>query len=170
MSEQTLKQFVPSEICLKCKGCCRYKDAQSAWRPKLSTSDREGLADLIMAGDVIDGQSYINTIQVCGEHLCRFLKTEDNTCRIYARRPFECSLYPFILSQTHDLVKVYVHLSCPYIQDHLSRGDYEAYVVYLKEFFRQGTIREFILRNKDMLHDYSPYALELLHLFDLTFL
>src|ERR1700733_13888509 len=170
MTELSLKQFVPSEICLKCNGCCRYKEADSAWRPKLGASDQADLAALITAGDVLDAQAYIKTIQVCGEHFCKFLNQRDNTCGIYTKRPFECSLYPFIISQAPDAVKVYVHLSCPYVQDHLSRAAYDDYVVYLKGFFRRDDIRDFLFANKAMFHDYSVYAPELLHLFDLNFL
>jgi len=168
MTELSLKQFVPSEVCLKCDGCCRYKEADSAWRPKLGAGDQERLADLITAGDVLDGQGYVKTIQHCGEHFCRFLKTTDNTCGIYTKRPFECSLYPFILSKAPDAIKVYVHLSCPYVQDHLSRPAYDAYVAYLKEFFHRADIRGFLSGNKAMFHDYSSYAPELLHLFDIS--
>jgi Fe-S-cluster containining protein len=168
MTELSLKQFVPSEVCLKCDGCCRYKEADSVWRPKLGEGDRHHLAAMITAGDVLDNQGYIKTIQRCGEHFCRFLNGTDNTCGIYAKRPFECSLYPFIISQAQDIVKVYVHLSCPYVQDHLSRANYDAYVAYLKEFFRRADTRGFLVRNKAMFHDYSPFAPELLHLFDLS--
>lgn len=170
MTGDTFKQFVPSEICLKCNGCCRYKEADSVWRPKLGEDDQKGLAELITAGDVLDAQAYIKTIQSCGEHFCRFLNGKDNTCGIYTKRPFECSLYPFIISQTPDAVKVYVHLSCPFVQDHLPRAEFDAYVAYLKEFFRREDVRIFLSRNKAMFHDYSPFAIELLHLFDLTFL
>lgn len=168
MTEFSLRQFVPSEVCLKCDGCCRYKEADSAWRPKLGQDEQAGLAALITAGDV-DGQGYINTIKNCGQHFCKFLNGGDNTCGIYAKRPFECSLYPFIISQVEDVAKVYVHLSCPYVQDHLPQADFDAYVAYLKDFFCRGDIREFLLNNKSMFHDYSPYAPELLHLFDLSF-
>jgi len=167
MTTLSLKQFVPSEICLKCNGCCRYKEADSAWRPKLGANDQQSLADLIIAGDVLDTQAYIKTIQTCGEHFCRFLNGVDNTCSIYTKRPFECSLYPFILSKTPDVVKVYVHLSCPYVQDHLPRAEFDAYVVYLKGFFRRMDIRDFLSQNNIMFHDYSFFAPELLHLFDL---
>lgn len=170
MTESTLKQFVPSAVCLKCDGCCRYKEADSIWRPKLGAGDEAGLFDLISSGDVLDKHGYIKTIQSCGEHFCRFLNQGNNACGIYTKRPFECSLYPFILSRTPEAVKVYVHLSCPYVQDHLSRAPYEAYVAYLKEFFRREDIRGFLSINKAMFHDYSSYAPELLHLFDLTFL
>ncbi len=163
-------QFVPSEVCLKCNGCCRYKESESAWRPKLGNMDEEILADVILQGDMLDADKYIKTIQECGQHFCRFLKQGDNTCSIYTKRPFECSLYPFIISQTPEAVKVYVHLSCPYVQDYLPRPVFESYVAYLKEFFRREEIRLFLSHNKAMFHDYTRFAPELLHLFDLTFL
>jgi Fe-S-cluster containining protein len=170
MTGLSMKQFVPSEVCLKCDGCCRYKEADSMWRPKLGMSDQESLADQITGNIVLDTQGYIKTIQACGKNLCRFLNGADNTCGIYTKRPFECLLYPFIISQTPEAVEVYVHLSCPYVQDHLNREDFDAYVAYLKKFFDRVDIREFLSRNKDMFHDYSAYASELLHLFELTFL
>jgi Fe-S-cluster containining protein len=170
MTELSLKQFVPSEVCLKCDGCCRYKEADSIWRPKLGVSDQEGLAALITGGDVLDAQAYIKTIQNCGRHFCRFLNEGDSTCGIYNKRPFECSFYPFIISQTPHAIKVYVHLSCPYVQDHLPRAEFDAYVAYLKVFFHRVDIREFLSRNKAMFHDYSSFAPELLYLFDLSFL
>ena len=140
-----LKSFVPSEVCLKCDGCCRYKEADSIWRP---------------AGG-------IKTIQTCGKHFCEFFNGKDNTCGIYAKRPFECSLYPFIISKTPDAVEVYAQLSCPYVQDYLPHADFDAYVAYLKEFFSRAKTKEFLSRNKAMFQDYSLYAPELLHLFDL---
>ena len=170
MTELSLKQFVPSETCLKCDGCCRYKEADSAWRPKLGVSDQVNLAALITAHDVLDAQAYIKTTQVCGGHSCQFLNNSDNTCGLYTKRPFECLLYPVILSKTPDAIKVYMHLSCPYVQDHLPHAEFAAYVVYLKEFFHRANVREFLALNKSMLHDYSPYILELLHLFDLSVL
>lgn len=163
-----IKQFVPSGICLKCNGCCRYKEADSAWRPRLGPDDRANLAALITAGDVLDAQAYIKTIPVCGGHFCQFLRKEDNTCGIYTQRPFECALYPFILSQTVDALKVYAHLSCPYVQDHLPDTTFEAYVAYLRTFFDRADTRQFLSDNKAMFHDYSPYALELLYLFDVS--
>ena len=170
MTELPLKQFVSSETCLKCDGCCRYKEADSAWRPKLGANDQANLAALIIKKDVLDAQAYIKTTQVCGEHFCQFLNNRDNTCGIYSKRPFECLLYPVILSKTPDSIKVYMHLSCPYVQDHLPHAEFDAYVVYLKEFFHRSNVREFLGLNKAMLHDYSPYILELLHLFDLSVL
>jgi len=170
MNMISLRQFVPSEVCLKCGGCCRYKSEDSPWRPKLGARDQAGLGVLVTGEDVLDAQAYIKTIQTCGEHFCKFLNAKDNSCGIYSQRPFECSLYPFILSKTPETVKVYVHLACPYIQDHLSRSEYDAYVVYLKDFFWREDVRGFLAQNTNMFHDYTSFAPELLHLFDLTYL
>ncbi len=167
MSELLLKQFVPSKVCLKCDGCCRYKQADSIWRPKLGMRDQENLAGQITGNMALDEEGYITTIQACGSHLCRFFNAADSTCGIYAKRPLECSLYPFILSQTPDAVCVYVHLSCPYVQDHQHQADFDSFVDYLKVFLSRRDAREFLAGNKAMFHDYTPYALELLHLFDL---
>ena len=161
MTEVSLKQFVPSEVCLKCNGCCRYKQADSVWRPKLGQNDQRHLGT---------SEVYIETIPSGPGHLCRFLNSADNTCSVYAKRPFECAVYPFILSQTLDGVKVYAHLACPYVQDHQPLADFDGYVAYLKDFFSRRDVREFLVDNKAMFHDYTPYAPELLHLFGLSFL
>ena len=122
----SLKQFVPSDVCLKCDGCCRYKQADSVWRPKLGQDDQQHLGT---------AEDYVKAVGVGAKYFCRFLKWVDNTCGVYAKRPFECSLYPFILSQTHDDLRVYVHLSCPFVQDHQPTRDFDDYVEYLKVFF-----------------------------------
>jgi len=166
----SLKQFVTSEVCLKCDGCCRYKQADSIWRPKLGQNDKQRLGALINAGEDLDQDGYIKTIPACGQQLCRFLNGADNTCGVYAKRPFECSLYPFILSRTADAIKVYAHLSCPYVQDHQPSAEFDSYVDHLKDFFNRRDVRELLSNNKGMFHDYTVYAVELLYLFDLALL
>jgi len=170
MTEVSPKQFVPSEVCLKCDGCCRYQQADSIWRPKLGHNDQQNLGVWITAAKDLDKDAYIKTIQTCGQHFCRFLNGADNTCGIYAKRPFECALYPFMLSQTPDVIKVYVHLSCPFVQDHQPSAEFDNYVDYLKGFFTREDIRKFLAGNKAMFHDYTAYAPELLYLFDLSLL
>jgi len=150
-----LKQFVPSSVCLKCEGCCRFQSAGSIWRPKW---DRK---------EFTDDHDYVTTIQDCGQHLCRFFNKADSACRVYNDRPFECVLYPFLLSKHPNGVKVYVHLACPYIQEKQADPALEHYVEYLRGFFaQQGTV-DFLKRNSRLVHDYAPVENELRYLFDL---
>lgn len=155
MTELSLKQFVPSSVCLQCEGCCRFQAADSAWRPKFDKKE------------FTDDQHYITTIADCGKHLCRFFNKADSTCRVYHDRPFECSLYPFLLSQEDDGLKVYVHLACPHIQTHQNDPVLKEYIEYLKAFFLQPGTADFLRRNRPYTQNYQPMAEETLYLFTL---
>ncbi len=151
-----LKQFVPSSACLKCDGCCRFRLSDSPWRPKAGEQElQEGT----------DSQGYVKTIPQAGHHQCIFFNKTDNTCEIYVQRPFECALYPFVLSQTAKGLEVYAHLACPYIQDQEQSPQLQEYVTYLKEFFGLPRIRSFLEINGSLLHDYTSFQQELKFLF-----
>ncbi len=164
MIEQ-LKQFVPSRVCLQCDGCCRFKSADSPWRPKLGPEESTGLAHKITHKDWLDDDGHIRTLRHCGENLCRFFNPGDHTCQIYDNRPFECALYPFVLSRSSEGVDVYVHLSCPYVQDTEGSAVLEGYIGYLKGYFQIPAVLDFLKRNAALIHDYSPFFSEMQHLF-----
>ena len=160
----SLQQFVPSEICLKCQGCCRFKSMDSPWRPKVGEAEKNVLA-LRITGNFTDDQNYIQAIEDCGNHFCRFFNQSDSTCQVYTQRPFECALYPFILSKSIQGIAVYVHLACPFVQDHQSDELTRRYINYLQEFFHLPQTKDFLKRNQRLLHDYFPFEAELQFLF-----
>ncbi len=151
----SLQQFVPSSVCLKCEGCCRFQAADSLWRPKWDKKE------------FIDDHNYVSTIADCGKHLCRFFNKQDSTCRTYRERPFDCELYPFLLSQGHTGIDVHVHLACPYIQDHEADAALHQYVQYLRLFFARPDIRDFLKRHRSLVQDYGPVVAETRFLFTL---
>ncbi len=151
-----LKQFVPSSVCLKCEGCCRFQAADSPWRPKWDKRE------------FVDDKDHVTTIRDCGDHFCRFFNKGEGTCRTYHDRPFECELYPFLLSRHVDGIKVYVHLACPYVQDHQGGTEVGEYVEYLKEFFQQPSTLDFLKRNDRLIHDYAPFEAEIQYLFTIA--
>ena len=148
-----LEQFVPSHVCLKCEGCCRYASEDSLWRPKWDKKE------------FVDDQDYVTTIQDCGKHLCRFLNKGDNTCLVYSARPFECALYPFILSKKGKTIEVYVHLACPYVQDNQANPALDQYITYLRDFFKTPETIAFLKRQRHLIHDYASVMVELQHVF-----
>jgi Fe-S-cluster containining protein len=167
---EKLKQFVPSDVCLKCDGCCRFKESDSHWRPKIAKEEAAaaktlGLADQIFSQDVIAPDSYIRTKPGCGEHFCSFFNAQDHTCAIYKARPFECELYPFVISRDPNGTGLYVHLNCPHVEANYRRDS--DYVRYLKDYLARPDVREYLRRNKALLHDYSNYKDELEFLFPL---
>lgn len=167
-----LKQFVPSEVCLKCDGCCRFKEPGTIWRPKMSQDEAArvtsvGLADKILSPDILDDDQFIRTKPGCGEHLCQFFNPDDHACAIYKARPFECELYPFVISKDDRGAALYMHLNCPHVQEHLNSAVIKTYVRYLRDFFEKPDARAFLQRNYSLLNDYSSYKDELQFVFAL---
>jgi Fe-S-cluster containining protein len=151
-----LKQFVPSSVCLKCEGCCRFQLADSPWRPKAGQQEiTEGL----------DAAGYLKTIPQDNHYQCVYFNKVDSTCGVYSKRPFECAVYPFVISQSAQGFKVYMHLACPHIQDKETSQELKEYVAYLRDFFNYPSTLEFLKKNNRLLHDYSEFEPELKLLF-----
>jgi len=165
-----VKQFVPSKVCLSCDGCCRFKEETSAWRPKISREEvnngvGQGLAEEIFSKVVDLNTRAIKTTPCQEGHCCSFLNRQENTCRIYPNRPWECQLYPFILTKHDGKIAVAVHHLCPFVQDKYETSDYVDYVYYLKEFFKQVEVKDFLNRNPALIGDYTKYQDEIEYLF-----
>ncbi len=160
------KQFVPSEVCLKCDGCCRFKEADSRWRPYFSPSEIK-IAALPSLPDKVFGKHLVGLDQrikttPCGQgFLCHFFNPQDNSCGIYHARPFECQLYPFILGKEDKNIILYVHLNCPFVSEHWGLGVYKEYAQYLVNFFDQSSVRTFLKENLSLIADYSAYRAEM---------
>jgi Fe-S-cluster containining protein len=166
MSIIPFEQFVPSNVCLQCDGCCRFKEPGTIWRPKLTDEEtdvikRSELADMIFSPDVLDGDQFIKTKPGCGEHLCRFFNPDNHACAIYDSRPFECALYPYVLSCTDKGIGLYMHLNCPYVEEHYQKETMKNYQAYLQVFFRRDDVVSFLKRNVRFLNDYAFYQQEL---------
>ncbi len=163
---QSFKQFVPSLVCLSCDGCCRFKETESIWQPKMSAeeinqAERNGLARQILTKAVSVKGGPLQTTK-CGDgHCCTFFNHDDNTCRIYEHRPFECQLYPFLLTKRDSQIYLAVHLLCPFVQEHYDTPVYAQYVQYLKEFFQQTQTQLFLQRNLVLAGDYSVFQNEI---------
>ncbi len=163
-----LKQFVPSEVCLKCDGCCRFKEERSPWRPKVAKEEiqtaKKGLAEEIFSKAIMLDH-HIKTVSCQGHHLCSFFEAKTNTCRIYPTRPFECQLYPFVMTRSNVETILTVHHHCPFIQQKRHSQDFQEYVDYLKRFFADPEVAGFLDRNPALMGEYPEHEEELEYLF-----
>ncbi len=169
-----IPQFVPQEVCLKCEGCCRFKEQRSPWRPKVtereaSVLEKKGLSLLekIFDGNVVDSDSYIKAINLKGGCQCSFFDSNSNTCRVYVDRPFECQFYPFLLEKREEAFLISVHLSCPHIQETEHNESFQLFVKELKELFSQPETHSFLFTHPELAGDYSEFADEIMPLFSL---
>jgi Fe-S-cluster containining protein len=117
-----------------------------------------------------DREDLLPTRTCQGIHHCQYHNPEDNTCGVYPVRPWECLIYPFLLVSNDGKAKVGVHLHCPYAREHRDDAVSRDYMTYLKEYFAQETILNFLRRNPALIRDYSAYDYEIEYLFSLPIL
>jgi len=128
-----IKQIIPQEYCLKCKGCCRFREMKSAWSPCLLDEEIQELLDKRIPPACISSDKRLLPIPNPQEEcfICPFLDVKENKCTIYGFRPFECQLYPFLINLRHGKVILTLDLNCPYVTGHLKESDFKKYTEYL---------------------------------------
>lgn len=152
-----IKQFVPQEACLKCKGCCRFSEADSVWSPCLLDEEVQELIDKNIPPACISSQRKVMLIpsQDTEGYICPFLEDSDNKCKIYSMRPFECQLYPFLLSLRAGKAILTLDLNCPYIKDNLDKKELKEYTEYLTSFLNAPAQLELFKDNPHILQAYE---------------
>jgi len=164
-----LKTFVPSEYCLTCRGCCVFIDQPGAdvWHPRAGAEELSAIGEAAgcATGEFATG-SRLKTEAASRGRQCVFINPPDHRCRIYPARPFECRLYPFLLSSESDGIKLYAHLSCPFIQDQLDTKEGADFAAVLRAFFSRPDVRRYLSEGRARFADYSPFSNELRLLFD----
>ncbi|HOW35431.1 MAG TPA: YkgJ family cysteine cluster protein [Candidatus Omnitrophota bacterium] len=167
-----IKQFLSSEICLSCDGCCRFQESDSSWRPKITADDitqtgksKSPSAVYPKNAIAVDGRlkTVLDKAHTC--YLCCFFMPETNACRIYEFRPFECRLYPFLLTKKDGKDMIAVHLYCPFVRKTKDSPEFNRYVGYLKDLFSRKEVIVFIKKNPSLIGNESNYQDELEHLF-----
>ena len=128
-----LKQFVPSDYCLKCLGCCRFAESPTIWAPA--------------------GCSLVKNNE--GYH-CGHLNETDNHCKIYKKRPLDCRLYPFLLVKKGSSLSLGLHKSCCFVEgENPSLQDIRDYADYLKKKVSTRGIVALIKSNPRVAVDYQ---------------
>ena len=152
-----IKQFVPQEVCLDCHGCCRFKEANSVWSPCLLDEEIQGLVDNDLAAVTISLDKRLGLVKEASQEgfLCPLLNPQDNKCKIYARRPFECQLYPFLIGMRNKKVILTVDLNCPYIQKKIKDKEFEEYVEYLSAYLNSPAQLSILKDNPQIIQAYE---------------
>lgn len=152
-----IKQFVPQEVCLKCKGCCRFLKPDSVWAPCLLEEEVQDLLDRKIPPVSIDINRRIQPVPLTGADgfACPFLDVPGNKCKIYELRPFECQLYPFLIALRDKKVLLTVDLNCPYIKENLDSEELKAYTEYLNAFLNSPAQLRILKGNPQIIQAYE---------------
>jgi uncharacterized protein len=164
-----IKGLIPQEVCLSCQGCCRYREADSVWSPCLLDEEIQNLADSDIPSALISAQRRIRPISLpSGDgFVCPFLNIVDNKCKIYAQRPFECQLYPFLISMRKKKVYLTVDLNCPFVKENLNSVQFKEYTSYLADFINSPAQIRILKNNPHLVQAYEE-VLDILELSPLT--
>jgi len=160
-----LKQFVPSSTCLACDGCCRFSEENSSWRPCL-TKEEKVLPDF--GEERQDSQGCLKTVSHDNGYICSCLDARKNACTVYANRPFDCALYPFLLIDFEDSPSLAVHLNCPFVQEAWDSELFSTHAGYLKDVFSQPQMIDLLRNNPSLFTDVSSCRTEIEQLFPLA--
>lgn len=153
-----IKQFVPQEYCLKCRGCCRFKEADSVWSPCLLDEEIQELLDkpgIPAASISADRRIHPVAHPQGGDFVCPFLKVADNQCVIYASRPFECQLYPFLINLRKTKVLLTVDLNCPYVYEQINSQAAKEYIAYLTDYLNSRPLKSMLKDNPQIIQAYE---------------
>lgn len=146
---------MPQEACLKCKGCCRFSEMDSHWQPYLLDEEVSAISKDCFLKESLLPSKKIKTLSTGGQHICFFFDNENNRCKIYENRPFECRLYPFLINKIKETIYLSVDLKCPFIKGKLLEKEFRGYLNYLINFLSLPAVSFTIKQNPHIFADYS---------------
>jgi len=151
-----IKQFLPEGVCLKCKGCCRFLEAESVWLAGLLNEEVDILVKDHACKEIISAKKKIKPFfsTQSSTYICSFLAEQENKCKIYPLRPLECQLYPFLINYSQENVWLAVDFNCPFVADHLDTEEFKDYAKYLDDLLSSDEFKKIFKTNPQIIQSY----------------
>lgn len=159
-----IRQIVPQEACLKCDVCCRYPEKTTSLVPCFLEEEAEPLRNtgkLRSIGKKLDLKT--PPIEYKENYACSFFCPERKMCDIYAMRPLDCRIYPFMVTYDKDSKAIVLTLDtkCPYLRDKLEAKEVMEYAGYLTKIFESDKAVEELNSNKNFINEYQEDSVTL---------
>jgi Fe-S-cluster containining protein len=155
-----IKQLLSSKACLECQGCCRFSEPETIWSPFLLNEDIQELLNHNIPPSIITPSKKIRLLPDSKNNnfICSLLNTQDNKCKIYSFRPFECQLYPFIINRKDKKVFLACDLQCPFAKKNLSTQGFKKYTQYLVNLLNSLLHLKILRDNPQIIQEYSEVS------------
>lgn len=141
-----IPNFVPSEVCLRCQGCCRFSEAQSSWSPNLTREERRSFP----------GAGYKLALEERGGgFVCSQFDPVSLECRRYADRPLECRLYPFVVHRKAGLAYLAVDRNCPFVAESYGSPFFTGILEAYRALCVSEEFRDLVRENPQIVQDYG---------------
>jgi len=137
------------------------------WLPCLLNEETQELLKKDFPPSLISQDKKIRSVPHPGENnftpplgaragfICSFFVPKDNKCKIYAFRPFECQLYPFLINRKGDKVFLALDLRCPFVKENLESPKFKEYIRYLTNFFNSPRTIKILKDNPQIIQIYE---------------
>ncbi|MFH1857936.1 MAG: phosphatidylglycerol lysyltransferase domain-containing protein [Candidatus Omnitrophota bacterium] len=149
------QQWIPNKVCLACQVCCRFPSPESDMLPRFTKKEIEKLPQSHpvhfsslkdYAPEAPETVLHPATKPYPGatesQCACLFFEPKTQACAIYADRPLDCQLYPFLLtySPTGKRIFLSIDTQCPFVQEPEHRTSLMQYAEFLRDFLEQKEI------------------------------
>jgi Fe-S-cluster containining protein len=163
-----LPQLIPQEICLKCKVCCRYTEPWSIWAAFVLKEEKGNRCYWSVSPEFIQSYGFrIKPRKQKERYICPFFINQTNSCDIYASRPFDCQLYPFVITYSPDYSKIILAADkqCPFIADGENTPLINKHIMLIKDILENEDFAAIVYQNKGIFMPFmenldSLYSLE----------
>lgn len=159
----SFKNITKSKICLTtCRECCKFKKDELYFAPVFTKEEYEQVKGR-KAKFVLRPRSK-NIYQIVlkpsrkGDYfVCPFLNENNQACRIYHDAPFDCRLWPFVLTKKRNNPNV-VYLACfesgfcPSL-DATPKSEFKKYTAYITKYLKKKGIVEWIKKYPGLVWD-----------------
>ncbi|KPK97734.1 MAG: hypothetical protein AMJ95_07480 [Omnitrophica WOR_2 bacterium SM23_72] len=152
-----IKQIIPTDFCLSCRGCCRFSQPETSWSPILLDPEIQQLLEDNYPPSLISKTKRIRPVpdSQSDRFLCAFLNPDDNTCKIYNSRPLDCQLYPFMINRKDKKVFLACDLRCPFAEKNLEVGAFKEYIQYIFNFVNSPSVLNLLRNNPQIIQEYK---------------
>ena len=140
----SVKQLIPEDFCLQCRGCCRFSQQQSIWQPHLLEEEKQELGEIIVVASSEENN-----------FICSNLGRADNKCKIYGSRPFECQLYPFLFNRKRHKVFLALDLNCAFVRKNSKDRQLKEYARSLAELVQSKDYLDKLKNNPQLAQEYE---------------
>ena len=165
-----IKQFVPEQECLGCKGCCRFAQEDSVWVPSLLNEEIGHFLNQGAAAALITPHKKLKIVPFPKQkvYLCPLFNYEENKCKVYNSRPLECQLYPFLICAKESSGaseakgaprKKEIYLAadsrCPFLKKKNNTREFKEYARYLISLLQNPPYAELLRNNPHIIQSYA---------------
>lgn len=151
-----MKQILKKEICLKCLGCCRFLEPHSSWAPGLLDKEIKVLSKYKKTCLNISPDKKIIPLASKEKDcfFCPFLHPQNNKCKIYSKRPFECRLYPFLINSKEGKTYLTLDLNCPFVAENKETAAFKKYTLDLARLLNKESYKKLLRDNPQVIQSY----------------